>query len=451
MTLWRRVAPAIVWVSLASALVTTLVTLVLTGKRSLERVSTEMWGVVKYMKEEPIASRCRTSPEGWRGTMPTGSSFTAWDIDHLPQDGPDEKLLAKIRAGQAEASRFLLAGEHAGVMLMRMAPSGPCSLVELRWRSGKNLPREVALARASILAASSALLAGLLTAFVVAQPLIRRAQRLRTAAKLIGRGPDYVSAADASGDEFGALSSVLDDANERIWSATRQLLHQNEQLQLHLADIAHDLKTPLTAVQLTVEEVARTEPVGATRELMARCLDNCVHLSAMIDNLRVGTALRDGLQPDEARAEAGEIVSLVVRRLGLLGRFKQVEVNMARPDEPVWVACRPLVLERVIDNLVYNAVGHAGEGHHVAVLLEAKDGRFQLTVVDDGPGVTDAELQALGTRLFRGTGAELRAPRGSGLGLSIVAEVCRRCGWTLSYEHHEPHGLKVTISGPTQS
>lgn len=450
MTLWRRVAPAIVWVSLASALFATVATLFLTGRHSLVRFTREVRGIVEYMKTERFAARCDASPDGWRGTLPTGSTFATYDIDRLPEDSVDAKLLARIRAGETEASRFLRLNEHAGVVLLRLAPSGPCSLVEMRWKGGANSPRITALLGASGLAALSAMLAGLLIAFVVARPLIQRAQRLMTAANLIGRGPDYVSASDGYADEFGVLSSVLDDANERIYSATRQLLKQNEQLQLHLADIAHDLKTPLTAVQLTVEEVARTEAAGATRELMARCLENCVYLSAMIDNLRVGTALRDGLEPGEVRAEAGEIVALVVQRLSMLGRFKEVEVNMARPDAPVWLACRPLVLERVIDNLVYNAVSHAGAGHHVAVLLETQARGFRLTVVDDGPGVSDAELEALGTRLFRGTGAELRAPRGSGLGLSIVAEVCRRCGWTLAYEHNEPHGLRVTVTGPVE-
>jgi signal transduction histidine kinase len=109
------------------------------------------------------------------------------------------------------------------------------------------------------------------------------------------------------------------------------------------------------------------------------------------------------------------------------------------------------VLERVVDNLVYNALSHVAEGGHVAVLLETETDRFTLTVLDDGPGLPAEERAALGTRHFRSTGADLRAPRGSGLGLSIVVEVARRCGWELRFDANEPQGLRVSITGPVFS
>lgn len=452
MTLWRRVTPTIVWASLLSGLVGTVTTFTLTGRYSLDRFSANLGDILADVRAESFGDRCGASPDGWRARLPQGSELATYDAARLPPNGPDARLLAQVLAGKTEASRPLLFDEFAGVMLLRLAPSGPCSLVQIRWKVEADSPRVRALGGAVVLAVLSAMLTGMLSALVVVRPLIRRAQRLRAAADLIGQGPGYASASDSGTDELGALSSVLDGANERIWSATQQLLEQNEQLQSHLADIAHDLKTPLTAVQISVEEAARAQPTGATREALTRCLDHCVYLAAMIDNLRVGTALRDGLDPagGEARAELGEVVALVMRRLAPLGRFKQVEVNMARPDRTVWVTCRSLVLERVVDNLVYNAVSHAGAGHHVAVLLETSGGRFRLTVLDDGPGLPPDELAALGTRRFRGTGAELRAPSGSGLGLSIVAEACRRCGWELRFESNEPHGLKVTVTGPEQ-
>ncbi|OJY26636.1 MAG: hypothetical protein BGO98_06345 [Myxococcales bacterium 68-20] len=451
MTLWRRITPAIVRVSLLSALVGTLTTFILTGRYALGRFTEDLQEVMAHVRQDPFVARCEASPEGWRVQMPSGSELATFDIARLPPDGPDARLLARILAGESRASRILVFQDFGGAMLLRLAPEGPCSLLQLRWKVEAGSPRRRALLGAGALAIVSALLTGLSCAFIVVRPLIVRMQRLEGAARLLGRGPEYASAADPGEDELGAISRVLDDANGRIWETTRRLVEQNDQLQDHLADIAHDLKTPLTAVQLTLEQVARAQTDAATREMMTRSLDDCVYLAAMMDNLRVGTALRDGLDPGGgAVADAGEQVALVVRRLALLGRFKQVEVNMARPDRAVRVSCRALALERVIDNLVYNAVSHAGAGGHVAVVLEADGECFRLTVLDDGPGVSPVELAALGMRRFRGTGAELRAPRGSGLGLSIVSEICRRCGWDLRFESNRPTGLKVTVSGPEQ-
>jgi signal transduction histidine kinase len=74
---------------------------------------------------------------------------------------------------------------------------------------------------------------------------------------------------------------------------------------------------------------------------------------------------------------------------------------------------------------------------------------FTLLVTDDGPGVPPAEMPRLGERTFRTDEARQRDPSGSGLGLAITSEICKRCGWKLAFEPHEPRGLRVSIAGPT--
>jgi signal transduction histidine kinase len=450
-TLWRRVTPVILRVSLLTALVGTLATFTITGWYVLGRTTEHLQVLVRHVGTESFSARCQAEPSGHRTVLENGDQLTTYDLARLPAPplGPDASLLRSILAGDPTAHRILFLQAYGGVMLMRLAPAGACSLVELRWKLPVSA-RLHTLGVAIALACLSAALTALLSALRVVRPLISRVQRLNAAASRIGQGPGYASAADPISDELGTLSSVLDGADERIWSATQQLVDRNQQLQRHLADIAHDLKTPLTAVQLTLEQAVRAAVSAETRELVARGLDDCIYLAAMIDNLRVGTQLRDGLEPSagRARAELGELVAQVVRRLERLGRYKGVELNMARPEDEVWCACRPLVLERVVDNLVYNAVSHGRAGDHVAVLLETEGEHFRLTVLDDGPGMPPEELAALRRRYFRGTEAELHAARGTGLGLSIVAEVCRRCGWELRFESNEPSGLRVTVSGP---
>lgn len=451
MTLWRRVTPTIVWVSLLAALAGTGVITVITGKHVLDGATEHMAVLTAHVRTEAFDARCRAEPTAEPMVLPNGDRLRTFDLAHLPTapDGPDPALLREILAGAPSASRLLMLRRYGGVVLMRLAPSGPCSLIEVQWKIDK--PGRVRSSLIAIaLAGLSALLTGLLSALVVVRPLIARVQRLGSAATGVGSGPAYASAADAGADELGALSTLLDGAHERIESATRELVERNRRLESHLADIAHDLKTPLSAVQLALEQAARAGEGVQVQEMAKRCLDDCVYLAAMIDNLRVGTQLSDGVDPgaDGARAELGELVTQVTRRLKPLGRYRGVELDMAGPEREVWCGCRPLALERVIDNLVYNAVSHGRPGDHVAVLLEADAGRFRLTVLDDGPGLPPEELAALGRRRFRGAGAELKVPHGTGLGLAIVGEVCRLCGWQLSFEANEPRGLRVVVSGP---
>jgi signal transduction histidine kinase len=93
-------------------------------------------------------------------------------------------------------------------------------------------------------------------------------------------------------------------------------------------------------------------------------------------------------------------------------------------------------------------VAYGEKGGHVAVTLAGSGGSFEVTVLDDGPGVSLVELHRLGSRAYRSDEGRRRDPKGSGLGLSIAVELCERCGWSLSFELGEPHGLRAVLRGP---
>lgn len=444
MTLWRRVIPRIVRVSLVCAFVGTYVTLVATAGYALWMFTEHVPPLLDEM--ETFAARCAAEPAGFTTTVGDGTLVRTFDLRRLPEgaDGPDPALLGSILRGDRSAMRLVWFQEHGGILLFRRGEGGPCSLMEVRWRIEPKA-RGGTFVVSVLIAALSAFAAGLLIAFYVVRPIIGRVQRLGRAATRMGEATGYSPADDGSADELGTLSRQLDEAHRRIRSATEELLARNERLESHLADVAHDLKTPLSAIQLSLESLAREG--GSAAETARDCLDDCVYLAAMIDNLRVGSQLVEGMSPaaEGARAEMGELMEQVVRRLRPLGRWRGVELDCAGAGIEVWVGCRPLALERVIDNLVSNAVRHGRQGGHVAVLLEVDAGRFRLTVMDDGPGVPPEKFAMLGRRRFRGATSN---PHGTGLGLSIVAEVCQRCGWELTFEPNAPNGLRVVVSGP---
>lgn len=446
MTLWRRVAPTIVSVSLVSAFAGTVVTLFATATYAIWMFTSHVPALLQPM--ETLSARCAAEPAGFGTTLPSGDLVRTFDLHRLPEGdaGPDPKLLARLRAGDDSVARFVWFEDHAGILLFRRADSGPCSLMEVRWTIAP-LARIGMLILASLIAILSAVGTGLLSAYFVVRPVILRVQRIWQAASHVGDEKGYLSAADPFGDELASVSRQLDGAHQRIRSVTQMLIDRNRSLENNLGDVAHDLKTPLSSVQLALENLAKEG--GPAQESAQAGLEDCLYLAAMIDNLRVGSQLTDGMNPtaDGARAEVGELVGQVVRRLRPLGRWRDIEVDRAEASGEVWVTCRPLALERVIDNLVNNAVLHGRPGGHVAVLLDSSEDRFRLTVLDDGPGVPPDEFPLLGRRRFRGAAAK-RSSHGTGLGLSIVAEVCHRCGWTLSFEQGEPSGLRVVVSGP---
>jgi two-component system sensor histidine kinase BaeS len=159
--------------------------------------------------------------------------------------------------------------------------------------------------------------------------------------------------------------------------------------------------------------------------------------------------MEGGWNPATAAAEADlrEIVANVTGRAAILARARGIAFEAALPDGPVLVRCDRFAAEQAISNLVENAVAYGDVGGHVAVVLDATRQGFTLSVIDDGPGVSTLELPLLGTRTFRADSARQRDPRGSGLGVAISHEVCRRSGWSLRFAHEQPRGLRATIEG----
>jgi signal transduction histidine kinase len=284
---------------------------------------------------------------------------------------------------------------------------------------------------------------------VIVLPLLRRIERLRVAAERVGDADAYVSAGARGPDELGQLSAALDRAHARIREDAGRLERRRQDLQRHLADVAHDLKTPISSLHLALEQAADASHEPDVRDLVARAIDDAVYLAALTSNLRLASEIREGWDPAATTrtVDLTETVERVVGRARFFAKRKGIALEAAVPDGPTLARCDPLAAEQALSNVIENAVTHGDRGGHVAVLLHAAGGCFVLTVADDGPGVPPAVLPHLGERTFRSDDARERDPRGSGLGLAITSEVCSRCGWKLSFDAEVPKGLRVTLAG----
>lgn len=269
----------------------------------------------------------------------------------------------------------------------------------------------------------------------------------------------YASAGDPEVDDIGQLSLLLDQAHARIAADAKSAAERQKALEQHLANVAHELRTPLASLQLTIEQLSKSTErtlerlsdasITPSSEHVRNAIDDGVYMGALIGNLYLASQLQDGADPlaGDPRVNLCALVEQVTRRFALLGRARAIEVHCSRPDAAIWARCNPAMAEHVLANLVHNAVAYGDEGGHVAVLLTSADDRFTLQVVDDGPGVPPQELQKIGARTFRGDAARRRDSQGSGLGLAITSEVCRRADFTLQFAIEEPRGLRVTVTG----
>ena len=456
MRIWRGLRTRIVIGSILCGILGLLVSWVLIRRTAREAVQR---GIVPYINralDGAEMARCERAPESWSLELPRSTRVDAYDDTTLQSRNPaapplDVALYRRLERGEAnplQLSRF--EGEHVSALLMRAAPRGPCSIIQVTWAPHPFRRRRLLyllLTGALVVVAAAAALG----VFFVVQPLTRRIARLRAAAGAVGAENAYVSPADPASDELGELSASLDRAHERIRADADRLELRQKALERYLADIAHDLKTPISSLHIALEQAAK-QAGGELAELLRSSLKDVIYLDALTTNLRLACQLREGWNPADGNptVDLRDTVERVVARARYFAKNRGVSLDVAHPDVAVQARCHPTAAEQAITNLVENAIAYGDQGGHVAVVLESDAAAqgFTLVVVDDGPGVLPAELPRLGERTFRSDEARQRDPSGSGLGLAITSEICERCGWKLSFERQEPRGLKVEIAGP---
>ncbi|NRD55698.1 HAMP domain-containing histidine kinase [Corallococcus exiguus] len=455
MRLYNRLAPRILAASSLLGLLGTLGTSYLATFMGVDTALLRSTRFATALILSTHREECQAAP-GWRFQGPEGIEVEAFDAAlvgaGVPGGRPEPKLVARVLEGEEEATLIYLPFLHpdprwGGASVRRLAPSGPCSLLEFRWPP---MHERVTVGRWLLgLALLVTTVAAALSTFAVVQPLLKRLSRLHRAARALG-APDYPSATDGLGDELGEVSQALDATHARVQRDAARIESQKHALERHLADVAHDLKTPIASLQLSLE-LASAEPAQGNPELLRQGLEDTVYLTSLVDNLHLACQMGEGVDPlaEDARVELGQTVERVVRRFRQLARRRQLTVECSRPDEELWARCNPTMMEQAIGNLLHNAITHGEEGGHVVAVLEAAGPRrFRLTVLDDGPGLPSEELECLGKRGFRSRQSRRRAPRGSGLGVSIVRELCRCVGFSLEFSSNMPRGLRVVIEGP---
>ena len=404
--------------------------------------------------EDGGRARCEASPETFRFAASGGQVAYAYDAatgrSRNLQAPPLEPSLASALA-RPGALRYAMRAtpvDARGVLAMRADGDGPCAIVQLTWpRWDAVAYRVLGVSMAALVMAIVGLILG---GAWLARPLLRRIERVRRAADQVGAaGPDAASAMAAltparegGDDELDVVARALSRAHARF---------QRDALQRHLADVSHDLRTPIASLQIALEQIEGARDAADARALVAGALRDAVYLGALTENLRMASALEAGYDPRARQAETDlkAIVLGVAARSRIFAERQDVSFDVAVPDLAVTVVCDAVFAERALGNLVENAVTYVGRGGHVAVLLETVPGRFTFTVLDDGPGVDGDALARLGDRTFCGDQARRRDPRGSGLGLAITREVCDRHGWSLAFAAEAPHGLRVMVDGAT--
>jgi two-component system phosphate regulon sensor histidine kinase PhoR len=241
---------------------------------------------------------------------------------------------------------------------------------------------------------------------------------------------------------------------EQKWVAVllqsrRSLEAQLEQQERWVSDVAHELKTPLTALLLVGDSLAARVTSGNV-VLVERLQRELLRLQELVGDLLELSRLENTLPGGGLRQEAVDLAALLERVWsGLRPLAEQRGIRLEAPPAGLKVPGDPSRLHRVLLNLLDNAVRYSPDGGLVKVGLQRSPGWCRLSVLDQGPGLSEEDRQHLFERFYRGDPARVRSGRGgSGLGLAIVQQIVVTHGGRVQAGNHPDGGALLEVFLP---
>lgn len=244
------------------------------------------------------------------------------------------------------------------------------------------------------------------------------------------------------------------EKQEQLVSRLREI---DELKQDFLANVSHEMRTPLTVIAGLSETMdVRWGEISedAHRHLLSRVRDNADALDQVVSDLLDFSRLERGrLRTSFQRFDLSDLARSTVDRLQPL--LEEQDVTVAIEDGLVIDGDQRL-LERVIENFVSNAGRHTPPGTAVEVVLRHIDEHARFSVTDDGPGINPDDLPHLGERFYRGGNSRTQATRGLGLGLAFSFEILRLHDSTIEIESTPGEGatfwfaLPLAVSRPAE-
>jgi two-component system, OmpR family, sensor kinase len=273
-----------------------------------------------------------------------------------------------------------------------------------------------------------------IAALVIFRPAQARLRAVEEAARRFGEGDVSARAPEIGGDEVAAVATAFNRMAADLAARQAQLVEADRARRQLLADVSHELMTPLTAIRGYAETLGLPQFLPASKE--GQRAVKVIHE----EGERIERLVKDLL--DLARFEAGgislalenvdvdEIFERVSERHAQAAHEKSVAIDIEPHDEDIRLVGDPHRLEQAVQNLASNALRHTPPGGRIRLGASRDRGLVKLAVTDTGVGIPAEHLPHVFDRFYKAD--QSRSKAGSGLGLSIVKAIVERHGGTVS-------------------
>ena len=382
-----------------------------------------------------VVSRIRVGKDGYAYVVDANGRLIAHPDISLVLRNTDMSGIPQIRAArapQAAAEQSLVAVDLQGKPVL----SAHATVIPLNWRVFVDLPVGEAYAPLynSIMRSAVLLLAALALAFFaglfLARQMVVPIRALHNGAVRIGRGDlghrisiQTSDELEALGDEFNKMAARLQESHAtlegKVEERTRQLEHANLAKSRFLAAASHDLRQPLHALGLFIAQLHGRMRAGERRRIVAR-IDAALSAMNELFNALLDISKLDAgvLSPSITEFPVAKLLERVDTTFTEAAREKGLSLRVI--SSSAWVRSDFILLERIVFNLVSNAVRYTSSGG-VVVGCRKRGANLRIEVWDTGPGVPQDQQQNIFGEFYR-----LGAPSaGLGLGLAIVDRLCQ--------------------------
>ncbi|MEO0391990.1 MAG: stimulus-sensing domain-containing protein [Pseudomonadota bacterium] len=324
-------------------------------------------------------------------------------------------------------------------------------------RDGSVVDQAMTEVRRSILYMSMiALAVTVLLSFYLAGTIERPLKRLARAAERVRNSPGrtaHIPDFTARNDEIGDLSQALRDMTESLWQRL-------DSIEAFAADVAHEIKNPLTSLRSAVETASRLSDPEQQRKLMGIIQDDVRRLDRLISD--ISDASRLDAELSRADAEMVDVRTM----LGMLTDIHQHTVQVDKPDAPrmelgitgrgkLQVLAIEGRLVQVLQNLIGNAISFSPPGGTLWLKAQRQGQRVLISVEDEGPGIPEGKLEAIFDRFYSERPRDEKFGTHSGLGLSISKQIIEAINGRIyaenRYQHNRVIGARFVIDLPISS
>lgn len=293
------------------------------------------------------------------------------------------------------------------------------------------------------------LLVVLLMAVAFARHIARPLQKIVSAAKRFGRGELGARAGINRNDEIGDVGRAFDDMADQVTG----LMTAQQEL---MANVSHELLTPLSRVQVAVDLITDGEPEQA-KDLVPEIARDLAEIERLIDDVMTLARLDVSHSHDRTaiiplRVQSAHVDDLVQEAVS---RFRsQCQTHEVAAEVPAGLpklSADVVLLRRVIQNLLENARKYSEPGSTIRVRASTTRNGLSIVVQDNGIGIDDADLKQVFKPFFRGDRSRSRSTGGVGLGLALAKRVVEAHGGTIVIASPPGQGTTLTIELPAQA